>query len=113
MSTDTNGIVTNEELGSALLEAQNAVRVIWQDVLGEEAPKDLGVDDDFFDIGGTSLSLIAVVTKMSEHFGTEFPTGIVVNGATIGALAESALQEVAAAKSAGAQLGPQPSRVLS
>ncbi len=99
MSARTREIALAGEPILDLLEAQNAVRAIWKDVLGDEAPQEIGADDDFFEIGGTSLSLVAVVTKMSEHFGADLPTGIVVNGATISALAKSALEEIASSGS--------------
>lgn len=81
----------------SLTEAQDAVHDIWKDVLGDEAPDRIGLEDDFFEIGGTSLSLVTVVAKMSERFGADLPTGIVVNGATIDALARSALEELSSA----------------
>lgn len=81
----------------SLSEARDAVHDIWKDVLGDEAPETIGPEDDFFEIGGTSLSLVTVVARMSERFGADLPTGIVVNGATIDALARSAIEEMSSA----------------
>lgn len=91
-------IASADEPGISLSDAESAIRTIWKDVLGDEAPQEIGLDDDFFEIGGTSLSLIAVVAKMSDRFGADLPTAIVVNGATIRDIAKSALEEMATAK---------------
>jgi len=79
----------------SLPEAQETVRAIWKSVLGSET---IGDEDDFFELGGTSLSLIAVVQQMSVRFGADLPTGIVADGATVTALARRALEEIASAK---------------
>jgi acyl carrier protein len=81
-----------------LEEAQNVVRTIWKEVLDEDAPPEIGFDDDFFELGGTSLSLVAVVTKMGEYFDADLPTDIVAKGATVRALTQSALNFVAEAR---------------
>lgn len=79
-------------------EAQAIVRAVWMEVLGNDAAAGPGLEDDFFEIGGTSLSLITVVAKLSERFGVELPTAVVVDGATIAALANSVLEKLAAAE---------------
>lgn len=94
----TSNIASAGDPGISLPDAESAIREIWKDVLGDEAPQEIGLDDDFFEIGGTSLSLITVVAKMSDRFGAELPTAIVVNGATIRDIAKSALEEMATAK---------------
>ncbi len=83
-----------DESGISLSETEDALRTIWTEVLGDDAPAEIGLDDDFFELGGTSLSLIAVVTKLSERVGADLPTAIVVNGATIRDMAQSALDEM-------------------
>jgi syringomycin synthetase protein SyrB1 len=49
----------------------------------------VGVNDDFFDLGGTSLALINVVAEMSKRFAISLDTSIVARGATVSALAEA------------------------
>lgn len=102
-SNETRPIMTTSTIriaspATGLAEAEDIVKTIWREALGDDSPREIGAEDDFFEIGGTSLSLIAVVSKMSERFGTELPTGIVVNGATVSALAKSALEALAAAE---------------
>ncbi len=64
---------------------EKAVGQIWSDILKIE---DIGLDDDFFDLGGTSLALISVVMRMGDRFGLPIETAIVTEGATIAALAK-------------------------
>ena len=63
---------------------EQAVREIWAEFVPVD---DIGADDDFFELGGTSLALITVVMRMSERFGIPLDTSIVVEGATIASLA--------------------------
>jgi acyl carrier protein len=62
------------------------VTEIWAQVLGT---REIGSQDDFFDLGGTSLGLISVVMKMSERFALPLDTSIVTQGATVSALAQA------------------------
>ena len=65
-------------------EIERTVAEIWREFL---PVSELDVDDDFFDLGGTSLALISVVMRMGERFGIPLDTSIVVEGATIASLA--------------------------
>jgi amino acid adenylation domain-containing protein len=66
--------------------AEEAVAEIWAQILGVSK---IGLEDDFFDLGGTSLGLITVVMKMSERFALPLDTSIVTEGATVRALAQA------------------------
>ena len=44
---------------------QEIVAEVWEKVLNH---KQFGMDDDFFDVGGTSLAAIKVISELSEHF---------------------------------------------
>ena len=65
--------------------AERTVGNIWSEILKID---DIGLHDDFFDLGGTSLALISVVMRMGERFGLPLETAIVTEGATIAALAK-------------------------
>ncbi len=45
--------------------AQQVIAGIWKDVLGKD---DFGVDDNFFDLGGNSLQLVALESRLRSHF---------------------------------------------
>src|SRR5262249_47480899 len=64
-----------------------AIAEIWAQVLGTKS--EIGLHDDFFDLGGTSLGLISVVMKMRDHFALPLDTSIVTQGATVSALAQA------------------------
>ena len=76
-----------------LAEIERAVTEIW----AEFVPVDgIDADDDFFDLGGTSLALISVVMRLGERFRIPLDTSIVVEGATVASLARC-VQRLAAA----------------
>lgn len=75
---------------------------IWQDVLGKS---EMGVEDDFFALGGNSLHVIRIISRLGECTGVEFPLQFVHEYPTV---AEGAARlDVMAAESGGAT--PEPS----
>jgi syringomycin synthetase protein SyrB1 len=66
-------------------QMEHTITAIWASALGA---KNIGLDDDFFDLGGTSLALINVVVEMGKQFGIPLETSIVTGGATIRALVQ-------------------------
>jgi amino acid adenylation domain-containing protein len=77
---------------------QEEVAGMWRKVL--DTPN-VGLDDNFFDIGGTSLLLIAVRSQLQEKFGRQIPITWMFEFTTIRALADK-LGET----EAGAATGP-------
>jgi aspartate racemase len=73
--------------GAVESEIEQVVAEIWASALGVS---EVGVNDDFFDLGGTSLALINVVVEMSKRLGIPLDTSIVTRGATVNALAQAA-----------------------
>lgn len=61
-----------------------ALAQIWADVL--RLPK-VGVDDDFFELGGHSLLAAEMVTRVEQTFRRKLPVTLVLQAATIRALA--------------------------
>jgi len=50
-------------------EAEAAVAAVWKKVLGGNA---IGLDDNFFEVGGNSLLIAEVESELRPHFGTQF-----------------------------------------
>jgi phthiocerol/phenolphthiocerol synthesis type-I polyketide synthase E len=49
-------------------DVEKAIVTIWQEVLGIEG---IGVEDDFFALGGHSLAAVQIGSKIRSHFGVE------------------------------------------
>jgi NAD(P)-dependent dehydrogenase (short-subunit alcohol dehydrogenase family)/acyl carrier protein len=64
---------------------EQAIAEIWQQVLGIES---VGIHDSFFELGGTSLSGIQVIGKVSHAFNVHIPAVSLYEGPTVSALAQ-------------------------
>ncbi|WP_256337760.1 phosphopantetheine-binding protein [Streptomyces fradiae] len=70
--------------GPELAATERRVAGIWQSVLDvSEVP----ADADFFDLGGTSLSLLRMFEQVNEAFGIDLEITVLIDGATVRALA--------------------------
>jgi amino acid adenylation domain-containing protein len=65
------------------LEAQLAK--IWQQVLGTES---VGLDDNFFDLGGDSISALRLFTQIEIKFQRQLPLATLLQAPTVRTLAE-------------------------
>ncbi|MEN3329184.1 MAG: hypothetical protein V7638_3991 [Acidobacteriota bacterium] len=85
------------ELSSAYIAPRTSVEreiaEVWQEVLGLEA---VGIDDNFFDLGGHSLHAIRVHGKLCAKFGNELSLVQLFQFPTISALAGLLTQKTAA-----------------
>ncbi|MEW1827180.1 amino acid adenylation domain-containing protein [Streptomyces sp. NPDC088196] len=77
---------------------------IWQRIL---LHPDIGVSDNFFEIGGTSLSAIKMAHAVTETFGRRLPVGEVMTRPTIEALA-ALLREDGTARAPGSLIEFRP-----
>lgn len=64
--------------------AERAIAAIWSRVLGIAG---LGVDDDFFDLGGHSLQAIQVVAEVRQALGVEIGLRALLDAPTVAGLA--------------------------
>ncbi|MFI0260718.1 amino acid adenylation domain-containing protein [Streptomyces sp. NPDC017056] len=63
---------------------QERITAIWRTVLDTE---DVAPDADFFDLGGTSLTLLRMFEQVNTAFGTDLDITVLIEGATVGSLA--------------------------
>ncbi|WP_163510266.1 non-ribosomal peptide synthetase [Fodinicola acaciae] len=71
-------------------ETEKTLCQVWKALLGAEK---VGVDDDFFDLGGNSLAVARLVSRVRAAFGVELPAKAVFEARTVGRL----VAEIAAA----------------
>lgn len=65
-------------------DTEQRIAQIWRSVLDLA---EVGLDTDFFDLGGTSLSLLRMFAQTNEEFGTDLDITVLIDGATVSALA--------------------------
>ncbi|PAJ74752.1 hypothetical protein CJF42_08705 [Pseudoalteromonas sp. NBT06-2] len=65
--------------------------VIWKDILGVT---DLGVNDDFFTIGGDSLLSVALFSRIKAKFNVNLPISTLFTHPTINLLAQKVIDEI-------------------
>jgi len=70
---------------AAMTTTEQQLVNIWEDVLQY---KGIGVDDDFFELGGTSLALVRILVSVNQRFGVSMTDGIVAKRASIADLAK-------------------------
>jgi aspartate racemase len=63
---------------------ERTIAGIWSEVLGIER---IGVNENFFDLGGHSLLLLQAVSRLNEALGRELPKGLMFEHPTVAALA--------------------------
>lgn len=66
-------------------ETERVIVKIWQDLLGVEQ---VGVNDNFFDLGGNSLIGLKVISRLKRELGLEIPIVALFEGPTVKSLAE-------------------------
>jgi len=63
---------------------------LWEEILGVEA---LGVEDDYFALGGTSLMAARLFAEISRRFGIKLPMSTILEAPTVRALSRHVAQE--------------------
>lgn len=66
-------------------QLEQAIARIWEELLGV---RNVGPEETFFDVGGTSLTGARMFALFTERFGRRLPVSTLVNASTIPALAE-------------------------
>ena len=71
--------------GAGLSEVEETIAAVWRRLLGVG---ELSPDDDFFDLGGSSLMAIQVGAQLREALDVELPSDFLLTAPTLGELAE-------------------------
>lgn len=82
----------SQPLVSPKNETERKIAEIWQTFLGIEQ---VGIDDDFFELGGDSLLAVQILTKLRETFETSLSPHSLLQAPTISGLAQL-IQQTAA-----------------
>ena len=83
MNTDVAPPATQASSTTELLQSE--VVAIWREVLRKEVA---GVEADFFDAGGNSMLLIAMLELVHKRFDCEIQSDDLAEGVTVGRVAE-------------------------
>lgn len=100
-------IVNKTPYIAASSELQRKICAIWQEVLSQEQ---VGIDNDFFALGGTSLHALSVISKMRKLFGVnehQLPLSILLTHPTVFKLSQVIKRKNYYEKSAVIQLNTQ------
>ncbi|WP_413791429.1 MULTISPECIES: syringomycin E biosynthesis L-threonine--[L-threonyl-carrier protein] ligase SyrB1 [unclassified Pseudomonas] len=76
---------TAQPVVDGLTEQEQFVLKVWSQDIGL---KNIGLNDDFFDFGGTSLALIRSLSTFKAHYQVNLDPGVLANGATAKVLAD-------------------------
>jgi len=105
LPTNANGKIDRRALAMLAATAESAsggeiaprtptearVAAIWQELLGRER---IGVEDDFFALGGHSLLVTQLASRLRRTFGIEFPLAELFAGATVASIAAQVEQKL-------------------
>jgi amino acid adenylation domain-containing protein len=79
---------------------EKSIAAIWKEVLKAEK---IGVDDNFFDLGGDSLDIIQVSGKLKEAFSRDIPVVTIFTYPTIASLAQNLKSQTGTASPTAAE----------
>jgi hypothetical protein len=70
--------------GAGSADTRRLVAAAWEDVLKDSS---LGLDDDFFEVGGNSMTATLLAYRVSDDFGHDFPLMLIFENPTIAEMA--------------------------
>ncbi|UHA73129.1 amino acid adenylation domain-containing protein [Paenibacillus sp. 481] len=79
-------MLSSEQYVAPRTQLEGRLLLIWQEVLSNP---NIGVKEDFFDLGGHSIKAIELTVKIQKDFGIEIPYRIVFEAPTVEAMAQA------------------------
>ncbi|ABX06598.1 Beta-ketoacyl synthase [Herpetosiphon aurantiacus DSM 785] len=73
-------------------EYEQRVAMVWQQILGID---EVGIDDNFFDLGGNSLVALQLVTRLKKELKTQIPMVALFEAPTVRAMSQLLRPETA------------------
>jgi len=70
----------SSDQSAAMNPTEQAVMQIWSNLLNKES---INIDEDFFLLGGDSLSAVEMFAQIERHFGKSLPYGALLEASTI------------------------------
>lgn len=100
-----NPLADNSSIAVTLPKTQWQEKIsdIWKDVLGLQK-EELGINSDFFSIGGDSISMVRIVGAIEERYGVKVPFTSFLNSRTIEHLADYVEQQIIEGSTVAAML---------
>ncbi|MGQ4596781.1 amino acid adenylation domain-containing protein, partial [Nocardia sp. R6R-6] len=80
-------VVREREFRAPSDPVEQLVATTFADVLGVPADRPVGADDDFFDLGGNSLSATQMIARLGAALDTRMPARVIFEASTVAALA--------------------------
>jgi amino acid adenylation domain-containing protein/non-ribosomal peptide synthase protein (TIGR01720 family) len=82
----------NSEMIKPRNEIEQKILEIWKDVLALDTDN-ISITDNFFDLGGHSISAVRLLSKINNIFKKEFPVSILIQIGTVEELAKLVIHE--------------------
>jgi acyl carrier protein len=84
-SSDEVQVTVNDMPGRPSSDTERTLAAIWADLLEVDQ---VGIDDNFFDLGGHSILAIRAIVALSEKFDCELPLRAIFDAPTVASMSE-------------------------
>src|SRR5215217_8205168 len=74
------GVDSEQSVVAGTGDVRSTVHAIWTQVLAREQ---IGMDDNFFDLGGNSLWALQIVSRVNQAFGCDIELSQLLGAATV------------------------------
>ncbi|WP_420811606.1 amino acid adenylation domain-containing protein [Nocardia mangyaensis] len=104
-------VLEHAEFRAPTTAVEQIVAGTFAQVLDLDADTQLGLDDDFFALGGNSLLATQIAARLGAAFDTDFPVRLLFEVPTVGALAQRLSESAGAGARPALVAGERPERV--